>query len=97
MVIASHVPEMRENREINMFLHRRRKMSILTLGASFVYYLNCRWSSSDKPYMTENVILRPSYEPRGQKQIPNLSANLQDMPNHFLANKLSNPENRDVV
>ena len=34
--------------------------------ASFVYYLKCRWSSSEKSYMTENVIVRPSYDPRGQ-------------------------------
>ena len=31
---------------------------------SFVYYLKFRWSLSDKPYTTENVIFPPSYDPR---------------------------------
>ena len=30
---------------------------------SLVYYLKCKWSWSDKPYMTENVIVRPSFDP----------------------------------
>ena len=34
---------------------------------SFAFHLKCRWSSSYKPYKTENVIVRPSYDPRGQK------------------------------
>ena len=32
---------------------------------SFVYYLKFRWSSSDKPYTSENVIFPPLYDPRG--------------------------------
>ena len=31
-------------------------------------FLKWRWSSSDKPYMTENVIVRPSYDPRGPQR-----------------------------
>ena len=38
------------------------------LRTSFVYYLKCRWSSSDKSYMTENVIVRPWYDPRGKNE-----------------------------
>ena len=45
--------------------------------------------------MTENVIVRPSYEPRGQNEI--LTAHLQDMPNHILEYQLSTPENVDVI
>ena len=45
--------------------------------------------------MTENVIVRPSYEPRGQNEI--LTAHLQDMPNHILEYQLSTPENVDVM
>ena len=35
---------------------------------SFVNYFKCRWILSDKPYMTENVFARPSYDPRGQNE-----------------------------
>ena len=45
--------------------------------------------------MTESVIVRPSYEPRGQNEI--LTAHLQDMSNHILEYQLSPPENVDVV
>ena len=45
--------------------------------------------------MTESVIVRPSYEPRGQNEI--LTAHLQDMPNHILEYQLSTPENVDVI
>ena len=37
-------------------------------GALIVCYLKCRWSSSDKGYMTENLIFRPSYDSRGQNE-----------------------------
>ena len=49
-------------------------------GASFVFFLKCRRSSSDEPYMTENVI-QPSYDPRVQNENskPYNIAHLQDM------------------
>ena len=48
--------------------------------ASVVFSLKCRRSSSEIPYMTENVI-RPSYEPRGQNENskPYNTPQLQDM------------------
>ena len=63
---------------------------------SFVYYLKCRWSSSYKPYKTENGIVRPSYDPRGQNANSDV-VHLQDMPNHILAYQLSTPANVHVV
>ena len=49
-------------------------------GASLVFFLKCRRSSSDEPYMTENVI-QPSYDPRVQNENskPYNIAHLQDM------------------
>ena len=41
------------------------------LRASFVYYLKCRWSSSDKPFMIEKVIVQSSYDFRGKMKMPN--------------------------
>ena len=35
---------------------------------SFVYSEKWRWSSIDKPYVTENVIVRSSYDPLGQNK-----------------------------
>ena len=65
---------------------------------SFVSSEKCRKSSSDKSYMAENVIVRPSYDPL----VPNwkfriLTGHLQYMPNHFLGYQLCTPENLDVV
>ena len=37
---------------------------------SFVCILKCRWSSSNKPYMTEKVIFDPHMIPRGKMKIP---------------------------
>ena len=54
-------------------------------------------NSSDKPYMTENVILRPSYDPEGKMKIQILTAHLQDMQNHMLENQLSTLKNVDRV
>ena len=48
--------------------------------------------------MTENVILRHSYDPRGKKmKIQILTAHLQDMQNHIHENQLSTPEKVDRV
>ena len=45
---------------------------------SFVYYLTFKWSSSDKPCMTEDIIVRPSCDPKGKCLFRILTAHLQD-------------------
>ena len=48
--------------------------------------------------MTENVIVRPSYDLRGQiENSKSLTVYLQDMPNHTLEYQLCTPENVGVV
>ena len=37
----------------------------------FVSAFKCRWSSSENHYMTENAIVRPSYDIRGKMKISN--------------------------
>ena len=64
---------------------------------SVVCYLKCRWSSSDKPYMTKRhcstLIL-----PQGTKyKFQILTVHLQDVPNHILEYQLFTPEDVDVV
>ena len=67
------------------------------LRASFVYYLKCRWSSGDKHYMIENVIVRPSYDPRGQNEKSKYYCTFARQSIHILEYQLSTPENVDVV
>ena len=46
--------------------------------------------------MTENVVVRPSYDPGGKMKFQILTAHLQDVPNHILVFQLSTTENVDV-
>ena len=38
---------------------------------SFVYYLKCRWSTSDKPYTTKKSMFDPHMTQGGKMKIPN--------------------------
>ena len=46
--------------------------------------LKCRWSSSDKLYMTENVIVWPSYDPRGPQRAKKSYCTSSWHPNYIL-------------
>ena len=84
------------------FFHSRDEINISKPKAqhqypsvSYVYSEKCRRNSIDKPYMTENVIVRPSFEPRGkwkfQNQYCTSARHVQSYPGLFT------PENVNVV
>ena len=61
-----------------------------TTWVSFVYYFKFRWSLSDKPYMTENVIFFTHIWPQRVKwKFRILTAHLQYMTNQILEYQLS--------
>ena len=61
-------------------------------------YKCLKWSSSDKPYMTENVIVRPSHDPLGKIKIPNpYCISARHAKSYSSVSIMSTPEKLDAV
>ena len=58
--------------------------TLLYPRVSIVYYFKFRWSSSDKPYPTKNVIFHPQMTPGDKMKFQILTAYLQDMHQSYL-------------
>ena len=86
-----------ENKNCTILLHFNKTETMI----SFVFTQKCKWSSSDKPCLTENVIVRSSHDKMKIDDMAKwkfciLTEHLQDMSNHTLEYQLSTPEHVDL-